>query len=122
MLQYDFCLCFCRLKLQYMVSDDSGTCSVVFWDRDDVQLIKRTTKQFKFMLSEVSQFSYYYVSILTHCEISIKKCDFFYCLYFIRVTGNMISQTSWRMLLGEEPSFDCVRMIILSSFRAPALV
>ena len=33
--------------------DDSGSCSVAFWDKEAVQLVHKTAVQLKFLLAEV---------------------------------------------------------------------
>lgn len=53
----------CRLKLHYCVEDESGSSSVVFWDRLAVQLINKTASQFKFLAQEVNQLTIFFVII-----------------------------------------------------------
>lgn len=43
----------CRLKLHYTVTDDSGSCSVVFWDKESFQLVNKMAVQSQFILAEV---------------------------------------------------------------------
>lgn len=46
-----------RLKLHYVVSDDSGSMSIVFWDKLATQLLDYTATQLEFLLKEVIDYS-----------------------------------------------------------------
>ena len=42
-----------RMKVHYLVGDDSGTASVIFWDRLAMQLIGKSARELKLKLDEV---------------------------------------------------------------------
>lgn len=46
-----------RMKLHYTVEDESGTVSVVFWDKHATQLVDYTASQLQFILKEVDDAS-----------------------------------------------------------------
>ena len=58
----NFLLMFNRMKVHYLVGDDSGTTSVIFWDRLAMQLIGKSAREMKLKLDEVSSDNF---SILT---------------------------------------------------------
>ena len=48
-----FLLMLIRMKVHYLVGDDSGTASVIFWDRLAMQLIGKSAREMKLKLDEV---------------------------------------------------------------------
>lgn len=47
---------FFRLKVHYTVADDSGTASVVFWDKLATQIFGKTASEMKQILLSVSSY------------------------------------------------------------------
>lgn len=99
---------FFRLKVHYLVNDDTGSCSVVFWDKLATELLHQSAAELKQMLIAVMKIIHFY-SLYT---LSVEMNELI-CFSLLRRNVNMISRPNVMPLLEKGPYCSLREMTII---------